>query len=100
MNPRNLGDQHVLREKERKCDDQLAANESTMDSLGGLGRESVCSFLRLSAKGVLGWVGWGQAGGDLRCPQAQQLNHSGKTLWKQGWECQEVLQYYFEDSSA
>lgn len=24
-------------------------------------------------KGVLSWVGWGQAGGDLRCPQARQL---------------------------
>ena len=27
MNPRNLGDQHLLR-GERKCDEQLAANES------------------------------------------------------------------------
>lgn len=91
----NLGTSgiNICLEKERKCEDQLAANESTMWTPWEALEGSLCVPCG-SVQRVLLMVGW--AGGDLRCPQARQLNHSGETSWKQGWERQEVLQYYQE----
>lgn len=58
MNPRNLGDQHLLR-GERKCDEQLAANEST-HGLPGRPWKGVCVPFCGSVQRVC-WAGWGGA---------------------------------------
>ena len=88
--PRNLLDQHLLRGERKEVwwpMDNRGAHPWPLweafgsKSAGSMDRRPSCSPVQRVC-----WAGWGRAraGGDLRCPQAQQLNHSGEILWKEG----------------
>lgn len=84
-------------EREKKHDYQLAVDES-MVSLGSLWVFRVPTGLSIAqCKGCWAECSQCQGWSDLRCPHAQQFNHSGEILWKQGQEDQEVLQCYVRD---